>query len=322
MKFFERKKWLLLFLAAWFLFYQEQTCGFSGGLTSKAISARRQTFLEAQQNEHGHQIIFPQAVTRDHFIGLASLASYLAAGLGSPALAAPETPVLSPKITHKVFIDIQIASILNESNNFTSYNDYKGRLVFGLWGEAAPRSVRTALRYFDAGPDPEAPGPTYARGAAMTSRGPTLLEGGRIKGLQQVNIAGSLQYEYRGKVIVGPSAFELSPTKHNRRGLLTRDSFSTGPEFGVTLADAPELDDGRRVVFGELLEGEDVLQALELVPTYQAGSTQPRGSLADDWYRAQRDFFLRAGQAAGDERAVGQVNKLLRRVDIKACGML
>ncbi|CAN0491740.1 unnamed protein product, partial [Scytosiphon promiscuus] len=41
--------------------------------------------------------------------------------------------------------------------------------------------------------------------------------------------------------------------RHDRRGLLTRDRLSRGPEFGVTLGAAPELD-GSHEVFGRLLQ--------------------------------------------------------------------
>ena len=40
---------------------------------------------------------------------------------------------------------------------------------------------------------------------------------------------------------------------HDRRGLLTRERLSKGPEFGVTLAPARDLD-GSHEVFGRLLQ--------------------------------------------------------------------
>jgi cyclophilin family peptidyl-prolyl cis-trans isomerase len=52
-----------------------------------------------------------------------------------------------------------------------------------------------------------------------------------------------------------------------RRGLLTRRQLTVGPEFGITL-NATEALDGFHVIFGTVLEGFEVLEAIALVPTY------------------------------------------------------
>ena len=57
-------------------------------------------------------------------------------------------------------------------------------------------------------------------------------------------------------------------TPHNhRRGLLSRRQLTSGPEFGVTLGVAEQLN-GFHVIFGIVLEGQEVLDAIALVPTY------------------------------------------------------
>ena len=53
----------------------------------------------------------------------------------------------------------------------------------------------------------------------------------------------------------------------NRKGLLSRRQLTSGPEFGVTLAPADQLN-GFHVIFGIVLEGQEVLDAIALVPTY------------------------------------------------------
>jgi cyclophilin family peptidyl-prolyl cis-trans isomerase len=53
----------------------------------------------------------------------------------------------------------------------------------------------------------------------------------------------------------------------HRRGLLTRRELSAGPEFGITMDAAPSLD-GFHVVFGTVLEGFEVLDAIAKIPTY------------------------------------------------------
>ena len=52
-----------------------------------------------------------------------------------------------------------------------------------------------------------------------------------------------------------------------RKGFLTRRQLTSGPEFGVTLGRADQLD-GFHVIFGIVLEGQEVLDAITLIPTY------------------------------------------------------
>eukprot|EP00638_Chattonella_subsalsa_P002538 CAMPEP_0117759204 /NCGR_PEP_ID=MMETSP0947-20121206/15872_1 /TAXON_ID=44440 /ORGANISM="Chattonella subsalsa, Strain CCMP2191" /LENGTH=275 /DNA_ID=CAMNT_0005579613 /DNA_START=130 /DNA_END=957 /DNA_ORIENTATION=+ len=266
--------------------------------------------------------------TRTEFSGLIAAGAFGLACFPRPTSAevstekqtdAAKKAVSTPKITHKVFMEIKIASILDASNNYSSYGDYRGQLVFGLYGKDAPKSTNIMLKFME-GTNEESP--TYATGLMTRSTPGVIMEGGKIKNLNPVTLAGVQQYEYRGNIVLVPSAVEPSPIKHVRRGLLTREVFSNSPEFGITLDIAPDLDDGRHTVFGELLEGDEVLQRLEEIPTYSYKSTEPEGSLADDWYQAQKRFFVNAGKIAGDQRAVDQTGKLLRKVEIKNCGIL
>lgn len=78
----------------------------------------------------------------------------------------------------------------------------------------------------------------------------------QIAGLNIINIGGQEELEYGGEVVAPlPSLLEASSgdRPHDRRGLLTRDRLSRGPEFGVTLGAAPALD-GSHEVFGRLLQ--------------------------------------------------------------------
>lgn len=83
-------------------------------------------------------------------------------------------------------------------------------------------------------------------------RAPPLLQ---IAGLNVISIGGQEELEYGGEVITAlPSLLESSvELPHDRKGLLTRDRLTRGPEFGVTLGAAPELD-GSHEVFGRLLQ--------------------------------------------------------------------
>ena len=60
---------------------------------------------------------------------------------------------------------------------------------------------------------------------------------------------------------------EQNGIPHSRKGLLTRRQLTEGPEFAVTLDKAEELD-GFHVVFGVVLEGLPVIDAISELPTY------------------------------------------------------
>lgn len=70
-----------------------------------------------------------------------------------------------------------------------------------------------------------------------------------------INIGGQEELEYGGEVITAlPSLLENSAElPHDRKGLLTKDRLARGPEFGITLGEAPDLD-GSHEVFGRLLQ--------------------------------------------------------------------
>lgn len=77
----------------------------------------------------------------------------------------------------------------------------------------------------------------------------------QIVGLNSISIGGQEELEYGGEVIsVLPLLEDASAVlPHDRRGLLTRQRLSRGPEFGVTLGPVADLD-GRYQVFGRLLQ--------------------------------------------------------------------
>ncbi|XP_006777261.1 PREDICTED: peptidyl-prolyl cis-trans isomerase-like 6 isoform X2 [Myotis davidii] len=73
-----------------------------------------------------------------------------------------------------------------------------------------------------------------------------------------------------GESIYGPTFEDESfSVPHNKRGVLgmvNKGRHSNGSQFYITLQSAPYLDK-KYVAFGQLIEGTDVLQQLELVPT-------------------------------------------------------
>ncbi|CAM9818707.1 unnamed protein product [Ascophyllum nodosum] len=167
--------------------------------------------------------------------------------------------------------------------------------------------------------------PSYSEGLLTKMEPGVLLEGGKISGLNTISIGGQEELEYNGEVIPMPTLLENASVEllHDRRGLLTRERLSKGPEFGVTLAPARDLD-GSHEVFGRLLQGDEVLSRLEKVPVYGGGSRLlEEGSVASNAFKAQNRALVYIGKNVfKDERAVDRTGSLMRRVDIVNCGVL
>eukprot|EP01035_Chromulina_nebulosa_P017051 gene17051-22561_t len=103
--------------------------------------------------------------------------------------------------------------------------------------------------------------------------------------------------------------------------------FSGGPEFSITTRSSSELDSFHEV-FGVVIEGLDVIDAIANLPRYTyktktgyaSSSKGSEGVIADAWFESQKKFYVGLGKSFGDRRAVDQRGKLLRRVLITGCG--
>lgn len=139
-------------------------------------------------------------------------------------------------------------------------------MVFGLFGKAAPIVVGEFIKYTKAPYGGNFPSYAFS---SLTKRTPGVsVEAGRIKGLKEIEIAGTREYEY-GDQLLGAKGMD-EPTlalKHDRRGLLTKSSTqdAVDPVFEMTLGPQPALDNGDSIVFGILLEGQEALDAMEKV---------------------------------------------------------
>lgn len=230
----------------------------------------------------------------------------------SPAYTGPKA-----EITAKVFFDVRI--IKDYTKEVLEDGVQRGRIVFGLYGKAAPKTVTQFLTFVQSGQG--AMGPTYSSSLFFRQEAGKWMEGGKISGLSKTEIAGLEEYEWMGRVVPLSSPLEANPLVHDSRMLLSHRKFNPGPEFSVTLAPAPELD-GPNTVFGEVLEGQELITAMAELPFVTGKSLDPTGSPSDQWWQAQNRYFQSLAKQLGDSRVSNKYpGKLLRRVEVTKCGL-
>ena len=187
--------------------------------------------------------------------------AYLLLGLIAVSTLATAAPL--DTITSKVYFDIEIDG------------KAAGRVVFGLFGDAVPKTAENfrALCTGEKGVGNSGKALTY-KGSAFHRIIPGFMaQGGDFTsgdGRGGESIYGSK---------FNDENFKLKHTKPMLLSMANAGPNTNGSQFFITFKETPWLD-GRHTVFGEVLEGQDIVNELEKIGT-GAGTPKMKAVITD-----------------------------------------
>ena len=166
-------------------------------------------------------------------------------------------------VTDKVFFDIEIDG------------DKAGRIVFGLFGDTVPKTAKNFATLCDGSAGTGNSGkPLHFKGSAFHR----IIPGFMAQGGDFTNGNGT-----GGESIYGSKFndenFTLHHTKPYLLSMANAGPNTNGSQFFITFKETPWLN-GRHTVFGEVLEGQDVVDALEKIGS-GSGKTSKNAVIAD-----------------------------------------
>ena len=188
--------------------------------------------------------------------------SYLLLGLLAATATLTSADTID-KVTSKVFFDIEIDG------------QKTGRIVFGLFGETVPKTTENfrALCTGEKG--------VGNAGKALHFKGSNfhrIIPGFMAQGGDFTNGDGR-----GGESIYGSrfndENFKLKHTKPMLLSMANAGPNTNGSQFFITFKETPWLD-GRHVVFGEVIEGQNIVEELEKIGT-GSGSTKKKAVIVD-----------------------------------------
>ena len=168
------------------------------------------------------------------------------------------------EVTEKVYFDIEING------------ESVGRIVFGMFGNTVPKTVKNFVTLSDGSAGTGNSGkPLHYKGSKFHRIIPGFMaQGGDFtagNGTGGESIYGSK---------FADENFKLEHTKPMLLSMANAGPNTNGSQFFITFKDTPWLN-GRHTVFGEVIEGQDVVNALEKIGS-GSGSTGSNTAIIAD----------------------------------------
>ena len=153
------------------------------------------------------------------------------------------------EITKKVYLDI-------------SSGDFEGRIVLGLYADLVPKTAEN-FRALCTG---EVGGVSYKGSCFHRIFFDFMVQGGRL-------VNSEVQSIYGGRFEDEASGLELYHERPGLLGMANDGPDSNGSQFYITTAKTEWLD-GEHVIFGELLEGKEIILNMEKCATESGDPSQ------------------------------------------------